>query len=77
MAKQRKRRAVVPEKLTLAWLWNHVPLSWWAALVGSFLFVFTLGISVGQSELYSQVTTPAKTSAEPATKPEARLAGRD
>ena len=52
-----------PDKVTLAWLWNHVPVGWWWALVAAFITVFGLGVSVGQSEFYSRITTPAKATA--------------
>lgn len=55
MAKRKPRRVSVPQKLTLAWLWNHVPLSWWAALAAAFVSVFSAGISIGQSEAYGRI----------------------
>lgn len=51
---------VLPQPLTLAWLWNHAPVTWWATLATAFVAVFGLGISVGQSEFYRRITTSAK-----------------
>lgn len=62
-----------PEKVTLAWLWNHTPAGIWgtalALLAGGLTAAFSSGVWVGQSALYSQamerkstaVSTPQST----------------
>lgn len=47
-----------PAKLTLAWLWNHVPLGWWSVLGTALVLAFTAGIAVGQSDLYEALSAP-------------------
>lgn len=43
-----------PEQITIAWLKQHVPLSWWrilwASLIPVFSFVFVLGVVAGNWE---------------------------
>lgn len=38
----------LPEKVTLGWLWQHVPLSLWFWLIGLVASAFLVGIRVGQ-----------------------------
>lgn len=42
------------EKITLDWLWNHVPVYWWYATLSTILalviFLFGLGVWVGKNE---------------------------
>lgn len=60
----RKEAAMVtaPERLTLRWLIDHMPVSWWWSLAAAFIFIFGVGVSLGQSELYSSLVTPARLS---------------
>ena len=39
-----------PDRVTLAWLWQHVPASYWIGFLGVFLAVFIFGTTVGQIE---------------------------
>jgi len=40
----------LPERLTLAWAWRHVPVSWLAWAIGALVTVFCVGIEVSQIE---------------------------
>lgn len=35
----------VPEKVTLRWLFNHVPYTYWLGLTGMLIFSFSLGVA--------------------------------
>lgn len=39
---------VLPEKVSLAWLWQNVPIKFWGWLIGLLAAAFLLGISFGQ-----------------------------
>lgn len=41
----------LPEKVTIAWAVQHVPLSWWWYLAGIIIFVFITGTRVNQLPL--------------------------
>lgn len=38
----------LPEKVTLSWLWKHVPAKFWFVLIGLFIAAFILGVTLGQ-----------------------------
>ena len=40
----------LPDRVTLAWLWQHVPASLWVGFLGLLLAVFIFGATVGQIE---------------------------
>lgn len=44
-----------PDRVTLAWLWHHVPWSAWLSAVGVLAAVFGAGVFVGRTNLIMQV----------------------
>ena len=55
--KPTKKEPEVPEKISLAWLYKYVPLSFWLALVGAFVIAFTAGVTFSQTDLYKSLKT--------------------
>ena len=53
-----QKRLEWPNKMTLAWLWHHAPVSVWWWLGGVLVTVFLLGIAIGQSTFYAQLQKP-------------------
>ena len=43
-----KDEFILPEKVTLAWLWQNVPIKFWGWLIGLLIAAFSFGISIGQ-----------------------------
>jgi hypothetical protein len=37
-----------PKPLTPDWLWRHMPISWWAYIVGALVAFFSAGFKLGQ-----------------------------
>lgn len=44
-----------PEKVSLGWLWDHVPIRFWVYLVGILFSVFLLGIRFANTKLYKSI----------------------
>lgn len=44
-----------PEKVTLKWLWEHVPYTLWGLLIGLLISAFTLGVTVADTKIYKSV----------------------
>ena len=44
-----------PNKVTLKWLYHHVPWSFWAWFVGLLISVFVLGLSVAETPIYKSL----------------------
>lgn len=56
-----------PEKVTLAWLWQHAPINLWVALfVGAFTLL-SIGIMLGQSVLFSEIVSKLEPASQPAS----------
>lgn len=43
-----------PEKITLQWLFDHVPISMWLALAGVLVTVFMLGINAAKLSIFQE-----------------------
>ena len=46
-----------PEKITLAWLFRHMPLSYWSVLIGLLITVFFSGVQIGQTKFYQDIVS--------------------
>ncbi|MCX6356231.1 MAG: hypothetical protein NTZ78_15225 [Candidatus Aureabacteria bacterium] len=46
---------ILPDKVTLSWLFRHVPCKFWWGLMGLFVAVFILGIKVGQTTFIREI----------------------
>jgi hypothetical protein len=57
------------EKLTLQWLFQHMPVSAWAVVAGGLSAAFTLGMTVGGWDVTKQYFTSGKASAKAASTP--------
>ncbi|RMH45687.1 MAG: hypothetical protein D6694_04415 [Gammaproteobacteria bacterium] len=44
-----------PEKVTLAWLWKHVPARFWASAIGILFAAFMLGIQASRLSLIKEM----------------------
>ncbi|MEW4339704.1 hypothetical protein [Chromobacterium vaccinii] len=55
----RPARLEPPARLTAKWIWEHMPGPWWVWTGGILASTFMLGIGVGHSKLYADLTTPA------------------
>jgi hypothetical protein len=44
-----------PDKVTLKWLWEHVPYTLWGLLIGLLISAFTLGVTVADTKIYKSV----------------------
>jgi hypothetical protein len=54
-----------PNKVTLKWLYHHVPWSFWAWLIGLLISAFSLGVVVSETELYKALKSdPTKQTSE-------------
>lgn len=51
-----KKHIEYPERITLKWLWSHVPYRFWFYLFGLLLSAFTLGITLANTKLYKSLT---------------------
>jgi hypothetical protein len=49
-----------PERVTLSWLWRHVPFSFWVWLVGLLVSAFLIGISIGQLKIVQHLISQSK-----------------
>jgi hypothetical protein len=56
----------LPEKVTLAWMWDHVPVTWWWWIGTILVAVFAVGLTLGQSEFYWQLAGKLPGGAPPA-----------
>ena len=45
-----------PDKITLKWLWTHVPYRFWFVLIGLLITAFSLGITFANTKLYNSFT---------------------
>jgi hypothetical protein len=45
-----------PEKVTLKWIWEHVPYRYWLAFFGLLISAFLIGASIGETKLYKMIT---------------------
>ena len=59
----------VPERLTLAWLWQHAPLSLWTTAAGALVAAFALGLTIGQSQLAQELFIKLRMSQTAASLP--------
>lgn len=50
-----KDELVLPDKVTLSWLFRHVPCKFWWWLLGLFVVVFILGIRIGQTTFIREI----------------------
>ena len=50
-----------PEKITLSWLFKHVPVSYWLWLGGAFVAVFIAGVGFSQTKAYTAILDLATT----------------
>lgn len=57
--KEKTMEAKYPEKVTLSWLYSHVPMSFWFWAVGILLAVFVGGVNLGSSKFYKEKLQPA------------------
>lgn len=53
--KSPKTTLPMPEHVTLAWLWQHVPARLWLAAVTVVVSIFLTGVFAGQSKLYQGI----------------------
>lgn len=54
-----KTSLALPEKMTLKWLWEHVPYRFWAWSLALLFAAFTLGITFSETSLYKSLTKEA------------------
>ena len=54
-AESGQSRLQPPEKVTLRWLYNHVPSSFWIWLVGIFFAVFVAGVGLGRLKFIQEL----------------------
>jgi len=54
-----------PQKITLSWLYAHAPFGLWMKAGGFLLAAFLLGIAVGQSQLYIEISNKLNTTEKP------------
>jgi len=52
---QAKGEPVMPEKVTLVWLFRHVPVSLWMQFSGLVVAVFLAGVTVGQTSFVQEL----------------------
>lgn len=48
-----------PDKITLKWLWEYVPHSFWVLLVSALVGAFGFGVKFADTNLYKSLTSPA------------------
>ena len=53
--KRRDSTLEVPDRVTLAWLWRHVPYSFWFWFIGLLVSAFITGLYVGQLEFIQKL----------------------
>ena len=58
-----------PEKVTLAWLWQHAPIRLWGSALFFLAVVFVSGVTLGQSKLYAELQAKLRPVAASAQKP--------
>ena len=58
-----------PEKVTLAWLWQHAPVGLWVSAAGVLAVIFLFGVTLGQSKLYTELEAKLRPVAASAPKP--------
>lgn len=51
-----KKPIEYPEKITLKWLYAHVPYRFWVIFISSLITAFTLGITFANTKLYKSIT---------------------
>ena len=56
-----------PEKVTLAWLWQHAPMNLWVALLAGAFSLLSIGIMLGQSALFYEVVSKLQPVSQPAS----------
>jgi len=54
-----------PDKVTLAWIWKHVPLSGWAIAISTLAGVFVLGINAAKHSFFKEVLSPPTQETQP------------
>lgn len=47
-----------PEKITIKWLRDHVPVHYWWSFVLLLIFIFGLGLKFADTKLYKSLTEP-------------------
>ncbi|WP_057833214.1 hypothetical protein [Colwellia sp. TT2012] len=50
--KPQSKEIEYPNKVTLKWLYHHVPWTFWAWIIGLLLSAFSLGVAVSETEFY-------------------------
>ena len=55
--KPSNKEPVAPEKISISWLYKHVPLSFWVTLIGAFIIAFGAGVTFSQTDLYKSLKT--------------------
>ena len=58
---------VPPDKVTLAWLWQHAPISLWITVAAAAVAILSAGIGLGQSALFAEVVTKLQPPNPPAS----------
>ena len=56
-----------PEKVTMAWLWQHAPLSLWITVAAAAVSILSIGVALGQSALFAEVVTKLQPPTQPAS----------
>lgn len=56
LSKNKKEELEYPDKVTLKWLWSHVPYSFWIFLISLLVAAFSLGITLANTKLYNSLT---------------------
>jgi len=54
-----KKDIKYPDKVTLEWVWKHVPASYYWSLLLAFFFAFSLGIMFSKTNLYMSLNETA------------------
>ena len=50
-----KKPIEYPDKITLKWMWSHVPYRFWFFLIGLLITAFSLGITFADTKLYKSL----------------------
>ncbi len=54
-----------PQKITLSWLYKHAPIGLWFKAGGILLAALILGITIGQSQIYKDLSSKFRMESEP------------
>jgi hypothetical protein len=59
--KPQSKEIEYPDKVTLNWLYRHVPWSFWVALIGLLITSFTFGVAISETGFYKTLKSDSTT----------------